>query len=138
MPELLSPKDRTPAQQAVAAALGSLPPQTAERTAAEFLAAQKEQFLELNYGPPKGTNWWGWVLNKHRSHGSSDRFPGEDHSHTREKDGRRFFITEPYNIRFDDLIEMIGHCQKHGLECSISGDSPWFPASTVLVVVRSA
>jgi hypothetical protein len=137
MTNILSVKDRTPAQRAAAAALSALQPQIAERTAAEFLAAQKEQFLELNYGPRKGKDWWGWVLNKRQSYGSADRFPGEDHSHTREKDGQRFFITEPYNIRFEDLAEMVAHCQKHGLKFSIRGDSPWFPASTVLVVVEA-
>ena len=44
------------------------------------------------------------------------------------------FISEPYNVGFEDLKKLIKKCEENGLTFFIAGDSKWNPPSTIRIV----
>lgn len=106
-----------------------------DRVVAHFAAPRMAQWATNNYGPVKKASWWGWILGKPQR-GDYRGLPGDDHVEYREKDGVRVRISEPYDMRWDDLRALVRHCEENGLEASIHGGSCWFPGWTFSVVVK--
>jgi hypothetical protein len=113
---------------------------TPSRTAACVLAPKNEAWATDTYGPVKPkVSWWGWLRRKPVARSwlaGNAGLPGDDHVEYREKDGKRVRISQPYQIRWDDLQALVRHCQENDLEASIHGSSWWFPDRTVVVVMR--
>ena len=63
------------------------------------------------------------------------RPPGSDHDSFWIADGRRTFVTEPYNLSSSDVLEMVRFADMHGLEFHIDpACSSWFPGRTMAVI----
>lgn len=87
--------------------------------------------------------WWPWLFRRspanewelrwHQGHGLP---PGHDHpSSYVTKSGERVLVFEPYGLGHNTLKALLAWCEARQLECSVSGQSSWFPGRTVLVEI---
>ena len=61
-----------------------------------------------------------------------------DHSHMwQAPGGRRVLTAEPYNVEGDHLAAFVAECSDLGAVVSLSGSSPYFPGSTLLLNVHN-
>lgn len=89
-----------------------------------------------NFGPLKHASWWGWILRKPIRDYTNINLPGDDHAEHRELDGKRFHISQPYELRWQELRDLVHHCEQHGLQANIYGDSWHYPGKTFTVIVE--
>lgn len=85
------------------------------------------------------------LLNKRCRYGYLDGhhdhdFPGADHTIiAKRKQGEWEYLTQPYQMTWDDIQKAMAMCQKLGLRMDITASGSWhFPGRTLLVTVRKA
>jgi hypothetical protein len=52
-----------------------------------------------------------------------------------DQDGRHVFTAEPYDTDSDELEALIADLHREGLRATFSGQSPWNPGGTFLIVI---
>ena len=63
--------------------------------------------------------------------------PGSDHTTLLTRNRRPVkYVTQPYGIRWDDLVALVERCRKQGLEADIDARWSWhFPGDTIAITV---
>ena len=72
-----------------------------------------------------------------RSHGCA-QLAGSDHASLWLKDGKpHVYVSQPYGLSLETLLEMVSQCQELGLEIHIGTWPAWhFPGTVLMVEVR--
>lgn len=123
------------------AALAKLPEVDRERACAEALFREREARVLDRYGRSAGGSWTWRQLVRGKQVGSFRgdpcyiTMPGQDHSrlHTHRERGPTY-ITQPYQLSLDTLREVVAECDRRNLDCTIDGNSSWFPGRTIRMV----
>jgi len=111
----------------------------ADSVYAEAVAPRWAVWAKGQYGAIRKASWWQWLFHRPmRNYELEYTLPGDDHVEYRELDGRRYRISQPYQILWGDLCDMVRFCKENGLKVHIHGRSWYYPGSTIVVVMEPA
>lgn len=112
---------------------GLLTPAYAEASTCYRKHAYRKRY-NLRRSP--GRNVFERLIGKHAYNNVFHRWM--DHPSLWLKDGQPYtFVGQPYGLTFEDLKDIVRHCEQYGLTASVdAGMSWWYPGWTVLVEVK--